>query len=123
MAAMMNDEVAPPDPFHAYVSGIAPQFRPLFERIDRLTRALHPEATVGISYAMPTYRVGKRRLNVGVWKHGVSIYGWKKNSPAAFLSQHPELLTSTGTIRLTPDDGATLSDQEIGEVIGSALGT
>jgi hypothetical protein len=32
-------------------------------------------------------------------------------------------VTSTGTIRLTPDDAAALSDDEIGEVIGSALGT
>lgn len=110
------------DAWQAYVDGIAPEYRPLFDRIDRLTRALHPEATVGTAYSMPTYRVGKGRLNVGVWKHGVSIYGWMKYSPSAFLSQHPELLTSTGTIRLTPEDAAALSDEEIGAVIGGALG-
>ena len=123
MTAIMTDAVAQPDPLQAYVDGIASEYRPLFDRIDRLTHALHPEATVSISYGMPTYRVGKRRLNVGVWKHGVSIYGWKQNSPAAFLSHHPELVTSTGTIRLTPDDGVALTDEEIGEVIRSALGS
>ncbi|HUZ69855.1 MAG TPA: DUF1801 domain-containing protein [Candidatus Saccharimonadales bacterium] len=119
----MKDDVAQPDPFQAYVDGIAPEFRPLFDRIDGLTRALHPEATAGISYGMPTYWVGNRRLNVGVWKHGVSVYGWKKHSPSTFIAQHPELVTSTGTIRLTPDAGAALSDDEIGEVIKSSLGT
>ena len=29
-----------------------------------------------LSYHIPTYEVGRRRLYVGVWKHGVSIYGW-----------------------------------------------
>jgi hypothetical protein len=28
-----------------------------------------------LSYGMPAYRVGKRRLNIGVWKRGVSVYG------------------------------------------------
>ena len=36
----------------------------------------HPEAEVVISYNMPTYKVGERRLYVGVWKHGISLYGW-----------------------------------------------
>ena len=119
----MNDAAAQPDPREAYIEGIPPASRPLFDRIDRLARALHPEATVGMAYAMPTYWVGKRRLNVGVWKHGVSLYGWRKDTPTAFLARHPKLLTSTGTIRLTPEDGAALSDDEIREVIASALGT
>lgn len=118
----MTTSDAGDDAFQRTVDGIAPVYRPLFDRIDQLTRALHPEATIGISYGMPTYRVGKRRLNVGVWKHGISIYGWKKDSPSAFLSRHPKLMTSTGTIRLTPDDAAALSDEEIGEVIRSSLG-
>ena len=119
----MNDAAAQPDPRQTYIEGIAPEYRPLFDRIDQLTRALHPEATVGMSYGMPTYWIGKRRLNIGVWAHGVSLYGWKKDSPSAFLEHHPKLVTSTGTIRLTPIDAAALSDEEIGEVIGSALGS
>jgi uncharacterized protein YdhG (YjbR/CyaY superfamily) len=118
-----KDDVAPSEAFQQFVEGIAPEFRPLFDRVDRLTRALHPEATVGISYAMPTYWVGKRRLNVGVWKHGLSIYGWMQDRPSAFLSNHPKLVTSTGTIRLTPADAAALTDAEIGEVIASSLGS
>lgn len=62
MMVTKKDDAVQPDAFRQYIDGIAPEFRPLFDRVDRLTRALHPEATVGISYAMPTYRVGKRRL-------------------------------------------------------------
>ena len=118
-----KDDVAAPEAFQQFVDGIAPEFRPLFDRVDRLTRALHPEATVGISYSMPTYWVGKRRLNIGVWKHGLSIYGWMKDRPSGFLSSHPKLLTSTGTIRLTPADAATITDAEISEIIAGSLGS
>jgi hypothetical protein len=119
----VTDDAAQREQFQAYVDGIASEYRPLFDRLDRLTRTLHPEATVGISYSMPTYWVGKRRLNIGVWKHGLSLYGWMKDSPTAFLSRHPDLVTSTGTIRLTPDDAAALSDEEIAEVINGSLGS
>ncbi len=119
----MTDDSVQSDAWQTYVDGIPREYRPMFDRIDKLARALHPDASVGMSYSMPTYRVGKGRLNVGVWKHGVSIYGWMKNRPSAVLSQHPKLLTSTGTIRLTPDDAAALSDEEIGEIIAGALGS
>lgn len=115
----MDTTVAPE--FQSYVDGIAQAYRPLFDRLHRLIRSLHPEATVGISYAIPTYRVGKHRLYVGVWKHGLSVYGWKRGSRTGFMDRHPELVTSTGTIRITPDDAATLSDDELGDLIGSAL--
>jgi uncharacterized protein YdhG (YjbR/CyaY superfamily) len=116
----MTDDVNG-DAFQRYVDGIPPEFRPLFDRIDRLTRARHPEATVGISYRIPTYRVEKRRLYVGVWHHGLSLYGWKRDRQTTFMSRHPELVTSTGTIRITPADATSLSDEDLGELIGSAL--
>ena len=43
---------------------------PLFDRLHRIVLEEHPEAEVALSYGMPGYRVGKRRLNLGVWKHG-----------------------------------------------------
>ena len=49
----------------SYVDGIDPAFRPLFDQIHGLIMAAHPEAAVVLSYRMPTYKVGKRRLHVG----------------------------------------------------------
>jgi hypothetical protein len=73
---MMDDVV------RDYIDAIAPEQRPLFDRLHRLVLEAHPDAAVVLSYQMPTYKVGRRRLFVGVWKHGVSIYGWEQGRDA-----------------------------------------
>ena len=50
------------------------EYRPVFDRLHRLIVAMCPDAEVVLSYGMPTYRIGRRRLNIGVWKHGLSLY-------------------------------------------------
>ena len=88
---------------------------------DRALLAAHPGAAVALSYQMPAYKVGSCRLYIGVWKHGVSIYGWKQGRAAGFTTRHPELRTSTGTIRLRPEDAAGISDEEFRDLVRSAL--
>ena len=70
---------------------------------------------------MPTYRIGKRRLHVGAWAHGISIYGWKAHGDGGFTHRHPELQTSTGTIRLRPSQAVGISDEEIRDFALTAL--
>jgi uncharacterized protein YdhG (YjbR/CyaY superfamily) len=105
----------------AYIDGIAPAHRPLFDRVHRLILAAHPDAAVVLSYQMPTYKVGRRRLCVGAWQHGISIYGWQQDRDAGFTDRHPELRTSKGTIRLRPQDAAGITDDELGGLVGGAL--
>jgi uncharacterized protein YdhG (YjbR/CyaY superfamily) len=105
----------------AYIDGIAPEHRPLFDRLHRLILAAHPDATVVLSYQIPTYKVGGRRLYVGAWKHGVSIYGWQQGREADFLSRYPALKTSKGTIQLRPEDAADITDEELGDLVRVAL--
>ncbi len=105
-----------------YIDGIPSGHRPLFDRLHRLILAAYPDAVVVLSYKMPTYRVGSRRLHVGAWKHGVSIYGWQKGRDAGFTARHPELKTSTGTVRLRPEDAAAIPDEELLDLMRSALG-
>ena len=50
------------------------QYRPVFDRLHRLITGVCPDADLVLSYGMPTYRIGRRRLNVGVWQHGLSLY-------------------------------------------------
>jgi hypothetical protein len=38
---------------------------------------------VVLSYQMPSYKVGARRLYLGIWKHGLSLYGWRGDADAA----------------------------------------
>ena len=71
-----------------YIEAIPPEYRPLFDRIDSLVTATFPEASLRLSYKMPTYRLDKHRLFVGVWKHGISIYGWAQGRADAFIARH-----------------------------------
>ena len=94
-----------------YIDAVDPAYRPLFDRVHRLIMAAYPEADVTLSYQIPAYKVGKRRLYVGAWQHGISIYGWGQGRDGGFAERHPELRTSKGTIRLRPQDAAAIAAQ------------
>ena len=109
------------DAVRDYIEAIAPEHRPLFDRLHRLILEVHPDAAVVLSYQIPTYKVGGRRLFVGVWRHGVSVYGWQEGRDGGFAARHPELRTSTGTIRLRPAGAAAIGDDELRELVRAAL--
>ena len=109
------------DDVQAYIDAIDPEHRPLFDRMHRLVLEVHPEADVVISYKMPTYKVGKNRCSIAAWKHGISIYGWRAANVPEFLARHPELKTSTGTIRISPTQAEGIGDDELRDVIRASL--
>jgi uncharacterized protein YdhG (YjbR/CyaY superfamily) len=109
------------DAVRSYIDSIAPEYRPLFDRLHRLVLAVHPEVVVTLSYQIPTYKAGNRRLYIGAWKHGLSIYGWRQGGDGGFTSRHPALKTSKGTIQLRPEDAAGISDDEFRQLVGAAL--
>ena len=104
-----------------YIDQIAPGHRELFDRLHRLILAAYPGVTVVLSYKMPTYKAGGRRLYLAAWQHGVSIYGWRKDEDGGFVGRHPALKTSTGTIRLRPADAEGISDEEFLGLMRAAL--
>jgi len=110
----------PPD-VQAYIDAIPPGLRPLFDRLHRLILDAFPGAAVVISYGIPTYKLGRGRLYVGVWKHGVSVYGWPRDQDAGFGARHAGLVTSKGTIRIRPEDAAAIPDQEFIDLARAAL--
>jgi uncharacterized protein YdhG (YjbR/CyaY superfamily) len=105
----------------SYIDDIDPAHRPLFDRIHRLILTAHPDAAVVLSYQIPTYKVGRRRLYVGAWQHGISIYGWGQDRDGGFTERHPELRTSKGTIKLRPQDAAAITDDELAGLVSAAL--
>lgn len=107
------------DPVEAYLATIDPAHRPLYDRVERLIERVAPNAQVSISYGIPTFRNGRRRLYVGVWRHGVSLYGWKADGDGGFSARHPGLLHGRGTIRLRGGDEVT--DNELRELIHATL--
>jgi uncharacterized protein YdhG (YjbR/CyaY superfamily) len=96
------------------------KYRPVFDRLHQLIAATCPEAEAALSYGMPTYRVGRRRLNIGVWKHGLSLYV-SPNRDAGFSARHPDLAAGKGTIKLRPAEAARIPDAEFEDLIRAAL--
>ena len=101
----------PPD-VQAYIDGIPAEHRPLFDRLHRLILTAQPGAVLSLSYKMPAYKSGRRRLHLGAWQHGVSVYGWGADRDDGFSSRHPDLLASKSTIQLRPEDAAAIPDEE-----------
>src|SRR5260370_21623556 len=71
---------------------------------------------------MPTYQIGIRRLHLGVRKHGVSLYGWKGQGVGGFTARHPDLQTSTGTIRIRSNAAAAIPDDDFRDLARAVLG-
>jgi uncharacterized protein YdhG (YjbR/CyaY superfamily) len=109
------------DAVRDYIDAIDPEHGPLFDRLHRLVLEACPDAAVVLSYQIPTYKVGRHRLFLGVWRHGVSIYGWQEGRDGGFTDRHPELRTSKGTIRLRPGDAAAIDDHELRDLVRAAL--
>ena len=109
------------DAVRGYIDAITPEHRPLFDRVHGLIMDGHPDVDVVLAYDMPTYLVDGRRLHVAVWAHGVSIYGWNGDRDGGFTSRHPDLRSGKGTIRLRTDGADAITDDEIDDLIDSAL--
>jgi hypothetical protein len=110
-----------PAEVQAYINGIPHRHRWLFVRLHRLILAAEPRAEVSLSYKMPAYRAGSRRIYVGAWNHGISVYGCGQDRDAGFTTRHAEMVTSRGTIQLRPDDAAGIPDQEFLALARAAL--
>lgn len=103
-----------------YRDEIAAEHQPVFDRIHQLILDTCPDADVALSYRMPTYRLGGRRLNVGVWQHGISLYV-SPSRDGGFSTRHPELAAGKGTLKLRAEDAARIPDTEFQDLIRAAL--
>ncbi len=115
-----TDDDLPPA-VEAYLAATDPRGRALFERVHDLVLDVHPDAATVISYNMPTYVVGASRLHVGVWRHGLSVYGWRQGQDGGFAARHPDLVGDKGTIRLTHAAAATVTDDELRDLARASL--
>jgi uncharacterized protein YdhG (YjbR/CyaY superfamily) len=67
--------VSKPTTVDAYISGLAPELRPVGEAVRATIRKALPEASEVISYSIPAYKVGtKTALYFAVWKKHVGVY-------------------------------------------------
>jgi hypothetical protein len=110
-----------PADVQGYVDAIATSQRPLFDRLHDLILGAFPAVEVTMSYDMPTYAVGERRLYVAAWKSWVSLYGWDAGRDGGFLERHPELSSGRGTIKLRPSAAKDIGDDELLDLVRGAL--
>ena len=104
-----------------YIDTIPAVHRPLFDRLHGLILRARPDVSIVMSYKMPTYKAGDRRVLLAAWKHGISVYGWRKDDDGGFVQRHPALKTSTGTIRIRQEDAAAIGDDEFLGLFRGAL--
>jgi len=103
-----------------YLDEMDSEYRPVFDRLHRLMVATCPDAELVLSYGMPTFRIGRRRLNVGAWQHGLSLYV-SPNRDGGFSARHPALAAGKGTIKIRSADAAGIPDAEFQELFRAAL--
>ncbi len=94
----------------------------MWDRVERIVRQLHPDVEMRITYDMPTFVVGDHRLPVGVWKHGLSLYGLHESNDAGFIARHPDLSSGRGTVKLPTKRAAEFSDDELSAMLAAVLG-
>jgi hypothetical protein len=111
---------APDEAVRRYLDEMDSEYRPVFDRLRRLMVATCPDAELVVSYGMPTFRIGRRRLNIGAWQHGLSLYV-SPNRDGGFSARHPELVSGKGTLKLRPADAAGVSDAEFQDLFRAAL--
>ena len=111
----MTDELA------AYLDGIDAGRRPLFDRVHRLVMDVQPDAHMVLSYKMPTFVAGDRQLHVGVWRHGLSFYGWEHGRDGGLAARHPHLDNGKGTLKLPLGQAEQISDEELRAFLAAAL--
>ena len=103
-----------------YIDAIPETHRPLFDCLHSLILELYPDARVVISYRIPTYWVGRRRVYLGLWKGGVSLHAISGELIEEFRQRHPAIKTGKGSLnfRLTDE----LPEADTRDVIEQAMG-
>ena len=104
-----------------YLAAINPTIRPLFDRIQSVVLDVHPDVEIIISYDMPTFVVGDRRLHVAAWKGWVSLYGWDADHDGGLVARFPKASSGRGTLKITPAIAASITDDELQAFVLGAL--
>lgn len=93
----------------------------MWDRVERLVRALHPDVELRMTYRTPTFVVGEQRLPVGVWKHGLSLYGLHEGNDAGLIDRHPELSSGRCTVKLPTVRAEDFTDAELTATLPAVL--
>ena len=96
----------------AYMNSIPAQRLERFLSIHRLIVKLYPEASVDMSYRMPTYRVGEGWVALANQKNYISLYTCSESHLQPYKQKHPEQKTGKGCINFRARDAIHYDDLE-----------
>jgi hypothetical protein len=99
-----------------YIDEIPESHKPLFDRLQSVILECYPDAEIVISYKIPTYKVGRGRVYLGLWRGGVSLHAV---STDAFKERHPTIKTGRGSLNFKLTD--ELPEADIRDVIRRAI--
>lgn len=100
----MNDDV------QAYLNSIPAQRFDRFKSIHDRILKLYPDASVDISYKMPTYRAGGGWVALANQKHYISLYTCGESHLESYKLKHPLQKTGRGCINFRARDEIHLDD-------------
>jgi uncharacterized protein YdhG (YjbR/CyaY superfamily) len=87
-----------------YLESVPRERRQLVEKLHGLIIGLYPQATVDMSYRMPTYRAKDGWVALANQKHHVSLYTCGAHHLADFKEKHPGIRTGKGCINFKVTD-------------------
>lgn len=99
----MNKEV------QRYLSSVPEGRQPLVNQLHALILNLYPDATIDMSYRMPTYKVQDGWVALANQKRYVSLYTCGAHHLKEFKEKHPDIKTGKGCINFREIDKLPIS--------------
>ena len=96
----------------AYIQTVPDHRRERFLSIHNLILKLYPDASVDMSYKMPTYRAGDGWVSLANQKNYISLYTCGESHLASYREKHPQQKTGKGCINFRARDEIHYEDLE-----------
>lgn len=97
----MNEEA------RQYIDAV-PEGKPCFEQLHALILALYPDAEIGMSCQIPTYKTSSGWVALGYWKNGIALYTDDPQHIIEFKDRHPGIKVENGRIHIKSNDALPL---------------
>jgi uncharacterized protein YdhG (YjbR/CyaY superfamily) len=99
-----------------YIASQTPEVQPRLRELRAIIRAAVPDAAEVISYGMPTYKLGGRRVHFGAAKHHVALYG---SAIDVYADELGDFQTLKGTVQFPLD--RPIPEQLVGNLVVGKL--
>lgn len=96
-----------------YIQSIPDQRLDRYKSIHNMIMKLYPDATVDMSYRMPTYKAGDGWVALANQKNYISLYTCGASHIESYKQKHPQQKTGKGCINFRARDEIHYRDLEV----------